>query len=87
MSPYLFVLVMDLFSDSMRHEALLGNLKLHNRCSDHMITNLSFTDDLIGFLNGDSETIEYFTRVLHDFRNCTGLKANHQKKYMCFVQE
>lgn len=45
-SPYLLVLVIDLFSELMGQEVDRGNFKLHHRCKDPIITHLSFADDL-----------------------------------------
>lgn len=43
---------------------------------------LSFADDLIAFLNGDRHTVECFTRVLQEFKACSGLEFNQQKTQM-----
>lgn len=50
MSPYLFVIVMDLLVDIIDRAVMEGDIKLHHRCKDPVIIHLSFADDLIGFL-------------------------------------
>lgn len=84
MSPSLFVLVMELFAKVVRKEIVQGNFKLHHRCKDPNMIHLAFADDLIAFLNGDRGTIECFSRVLQEFRSCTGLEANKMKsQFLC----
>lgn len=57
MSLYLFVLVMDLFSQIMARAVHDGDYKLHHRCKNPVITHISFTDDLIAFMNKDIDTM------------------------------
>lgn len=78
-SPYLFVLVMELFVDLLKNEVLEGNFKLNYRCKDPMITHLSFVYDLIAFLNGDRHIVESLTRVLQEFKMCSSMEVNQQK--------
>lgn len=85
MSPYLFVLVVELFSDLLRKEVKMGNYKLYHKGKDPVITHLFFADDLIAFLNGDRAIVECITRVLQEFRRSSGLQVNH-KKFGFFVQ-
>lgn len=53
-----------------------GNFLFHYRCKDPEITHLSSADDSIAFLRGDRGTTQSFTRVLQDFRLCSGLQVN-----------
>lgn len=59
MSPYLFVLVMHLFTQFMRHSVKDGRFKLHYKCEDPENTPF-FADDLIAFMSGDRETTRSF---------------------------
>lgn len=76
MSPYLFVLVIDMFSDIIKNAVDGGDISLHQRCADPVITHLSFADDLIAFFYGDENSARGFKAVLEKFRVCSGLQVN-----------
>ncbi|KAF6151668.1 hypothetical protein GIB67_043075, partial [Kingdonia uniflora] len=50
MSPYLFVLTMELLGLILKDKVDDGSFTLHHRCSDPQITHLAFADDLSVFM-------------------------------------
>lgn len=81
-SPYLFVLVMDLFTDIIRRAVNNGEIRLHYRCTEPVITHLFFTDDLIAFFNWDVESARGIKKVLLRFRECSKLQVNEKKSQL-----
>lgn len=79
MSPYVFVLLMELFNQIMMKSVRPGKCLLHHKCSDPQITHLSFADDLIAFMHGDSQPARGFRGNLEVLRDCTGLQVNLDK--------
>ncbi|OVA01569.1 hypothetical protein BVC80_7907g1 [Macleaya cordata] len=56
-----------------------GFLSLHLIWKDHLITHLSFADDLIVFTKGNIESVYALKKVFKDFRSCLGLEVNRDK--------
>src|SRR5206468_11024276 len=54
MSPYLFVLVMEVFNVLIMRKVAEGSFSLHPRCTKPLVTHLAFADDLLVFSKGDS---------------------------------
>lgn len=83
LSPYLFVLSMEIFSRLLRN--LPGkNLSYHLRCSRMQLTHLIFADDLLIFSKGDLSFIAGIKESLSVFANWSGLHANDQKTGIYF---
>lgn len=84
MSPYLFVMVMELLSDLMKRKVMEGKYMLHSRCNKPVITHLAFADDLMAFMKGDTITARGLKEVLTEFKISTGLEANPTKSQLFF---
>jgi hypothetical protein len=69
LSPYLFVIAMEVFS----------KLKFHPRCSKLKLTHLCFVNDLLLFSNASIPSINVVKAVLLEFEKLSGLRANPSK--------
>ena len=80
MSPYLFVLVMDVLSMIIAHKVSLeANFGYHWRCDKAKITHLCFADDLIIFCGSKLESATILKQALDIFFSLSGLSANEEK--------
>ncbi|GJU41556.1 putative reverse transcriptase domain, reverse transcriptase zinc-binding domain protein [Tanacetum coccineum] len=74
MSPYLFMLVMEILTLILKrkvHED--GELTYHNKCGKQKIVNICFADDLIMFARGDVHTARVLMEALDEFKGVLGL--------------
>jgi len=58
LSPYLFVMAMEVFSWLMANMIDNSGYTYHTRCEEVGLSHFCFADDLIIFLNGDRSLIE-----------------------------
>ncbi|KAL0295386.1 UNVERIFIED_CONTAM: Transposon TX1 uncharacterized protein [Sesamum calycinum] len=83
MSPYLFVLVMEVLH--MILQQLIeqdGEFRYHWRCQDLKLFQLSFADDLILLCKADVRSVNLFSRGLDLFASLSGLHTNPQKSQL-----
>ncbi|XP_031392260.1 uncharacterized protein LOC116204310 [Punica granatum] len=79
LSPYLFVITMDVFSNLLDTIVVEGRIDFHSRCKPLKLTHLCFADDLFLFTNGSKESIIAIMNVLNTFYYWSGLKLNPEK--------
>jgi hypothetical protein len=79
-SPYLFVLAMEVFS-SILADLTGGNsgFKFHSKCMKMKLTHLCFANDLLIFSKASLNSIKVIKSALFEFENLYGLKANPSK--------
>jgi hypothetical protein len=84
-SPYLFVLAMEVLS-LLLAEAVgrFPRFGFHPRCQALGRTHLCFADDLLIFSVANSTSIKVILDVLKEFEELSGLKANpHKSSFFC----
>ncbi|XP_010544463.1 PREDICTED: uncharacterized protein LOC104817082 [Tarenaya hassleriana] len=88
-SPYLFILSMEVLSRMLDESARQGKLKPQQGCVDPLITHLSFADDVIIFSAANRESITEIKDVLYQFESFSGLKINQSKSdlFICGLPE
>ncbi|PKI40699.1 hypothetical protein CRG98_038954 [Punica granatum] len=79
LSPDLFVIAMEVFSNLLDSAAEEGRVRFHPRCKSIKLTQLCFADDMFLFTNGSKESLIAIMDVLNTFYNWFGLKLNPQK--------
>ncbi|KAF8411794.1 hypothetical protein HHK36_004353 [Tetracentron sinense] len=84
MSPYLFLIVMQVLSNQLDVGADEGRFSLHQWCSDPQITHLAFADDLFIFSWANSQSAEGIKDLLSSFGRASGLTANFHKSAIFF---
>ncbi|KAL0287140.1 UNVERIFIED_CONTAM: hypothetical protein Sradi_7131400 [Sesamum radiatum] len=79
-SPYLFVLVMELWRSLLyiRIQAA-EQFQYHWKCKDMGLVNLCFADDVLLFCRGDGQSIQVIKEVLTEFAAMSGLHINPLK--------
>ncbi|GJR73600.1 hypothetical protein Tco_0085965 [Tanacetum coccineum] len=88
MSPYLFTLVMEVLTLMLHRRVSLSKSFIYHRyCSDLIIINLCFADDLFLFAHGDANSARVIMDSLEEFKNALGLTPSLPKStaYFCNV--
>ncbi|KAL0292815.1 UNVERIFIED_CONTAM: hypothetical protein Sradi_6972200, partial [Sesamum radiatum] len=79
-SPYLFVLVMELFHVLFQLRVQSeGDFQFHWKCEELGILNLCFADDVLLFCAGDVPSVRRIKAVLDEFAALSGLLVNPTK--------
>ncbi|GJV30013.1 hypothetical protein Tco_1386461 [Tanacetum coccineum] len=88
MSPYLFTLIMEVFTLMLRRKVRdSGDFVYHHHCDELEIINLCFADDLFIFAHGDPTSAMVIKEALEEFKNAFGLIPSLLKitSYFCNV--
>lgn len=83
-SPYLFIIVMEVLSKLLDKAAALGSIIKHPKCSSPSITHLLFGDDLLVFSDGSQKSLLGTAEVLRKFKLLSGLDMNAAKSGILF---
>ncbi|KAL0295432.1 UNVERIFIED_CONTAM: putative mitochondrial protein [Sesamum calycinum] len=79
-SPYLFVLVMEIWSKLIRHRVQNSTqFQYHWKCKEPGLINLCFADDVLLFCKAHIPSIQVLTDALSEFAILSGLKVNPAK--------
>ena len=84
LSPYLFVLAMEILAKILAEKSMHPLFKFHWRCEKTKIINLCFADDLMIFSKGDVPTVKLIMEGLEEFSNLSGLTPNPSKSNIYF---
>ena len=89
MSPFLFVLMMEVFSGMMRAKTTFPEFKFHWRCSRLNLSHLCFADDLMIFSHGSVASVRLVKETLSEFSALSGLSVNPLKSaiFCCGMDE
>ncbi|KAG7600321.1 Reverse transcriptase zinc-binding domain [Arabidopsis suecica] len=79
LSPYLFVLSMEVFSKLLLSRFSSGFIFYHPKASDLKISHLMFADDVMIFFDGGSTSLHGINETLDDFAGWSGLNMNRDK--------
>ncbi|KAG7579142.1 Reverse transcriptase domain [Arabidopsis thaliana x Arabidopsis arenosa] len=82
LSPYLFVLAMEVFSNLLHSRYAAGYIHYHPKASDLNISHLMFADDVMIFFDGGSSSLHGICETLDDFASWSGLKVNKDKSQL-----
>jgi len=89
LSPYLFVMSMDVLSKLLDQAASAKKFGYHSRCKELSLTHLSFADDLMVLSDGKVRSIDGIVEVFDIFAKFSGLKISMEKStiYLAGVTE
>nr|GEW74977.1 hypothetical protein [Tanacetum cinerariifolium] len=77
LSPYLFALVMEVFSLMIKRRIVEdGRFKYHWRCEKVKLTHLCFANDLLLFCHDDTYLVSILRNALNEFSGISGLVPN-----------
>jgi len=79
MSPYLFVITMEVLSLLLEEATADPQFGFHLRCHFLQLTHLCFADDLLIFSTAKTDFIHAIKGVLAEFEGLSGLKTNPDK--------
>ncbi|KAE8658992.1 Eukaryotic aspartyl protease family protein [Hibiscus syriacus] len=79
LSPYLFVLAINVLSSLLNLDAMNGIFQFHPRCKKIKLTHLCFVDDLLILCKGTIDSIADVQSVLDMLYSLSGLKLNANK--------
>ncbi|XP_024014231.1 uncharacterized protein LOC112088180 [Eutrema salsugineum] len=79
LSPYLFVICMDVLSKMIDKAAIDKQIGYHPGCKNLGLTHLCFADDLMIFVDGKKRSIENTIRLFDDFEKRSGLQISLEK--------
>lgn len=79
LSPYLFVLAMEVFSRLLKSRYESGYIEYHPNAKPVDISHLMFADDVMVFYDGSSSSLHGIAETLDDFASWSGLEINQNK--------
>lgn len=79
LSPYLFVIAMNLLSIMLNNAAADLKIKYHSKCASSKLTHLCFADDLLIFIDGSLSSVQNVLQVMREFELRSGLAVSVQK--------
>lgn len=82
LSPYLFVIVMDVLSKLLDKAASVRSIGYHPRCKNLGLTHLMFADDLMVVTDGKVRSMEGIVNVFDTFAKISGLRISMEKTTM-----
>lgn len=82
LSPYLFVICMDVLSKLLDKAAGARDFGYHPRCKHLGLTHITFSDDLMIRTDGKVRSFEGIIKVLDLFESRSGLKISMEKTMM-----
>ncbi|XP_026458833.1 uncharacterized protein LOC113359390 [Papaver somniferum] len=78
-SPYLFVLAMEMLSATLLQQVKIQKFGFHPICKLTSLTHLCCADDVMIFFKGSIAVASSLKEALVEFSNYTGLEINNQK--------
>ena len=79
LSPYLFVLAMEVFSQMLNKEYASGHIGFHPSASNPPVSHLAFADDVMIFFDGHYASLQNISATLERFASWSGLSMNRNK--------
>ncbi|CAN7118348.1 unnamed protein product [Brassica rapa subsp. narinosa] len=89
LSPYLFVICMQVLSKLLDKAAMERRIGFHPYCKDLSLSHLCFADDVLVFSDGKKRSIEGIMEVFKEFAKMSGLSMSLEKStlYLAGVTE
>lgn len=79
LSPYLFVIALEVFSQMLNTRYRDGSIGYHPRTADPEVTHLAFADDIMIFFDGEKKSLENIVETMDVFATWSGLRMNKDK--------
>lgn len=75
-SPYLFLVIMEVFSSLIKWNAETKGYDYHPKCNELEITNIAFTDDLFLVATDPGKSCSLMKETIDEFKEICGLAPN-----------
>lgn len=85
LSPYLFVICMEVLSACLKRVETNPEFGYHWKCKENSISNLMFADDVLLFCKGEVESIKLLLSAVNCFGSISGLSMNSEKSLVFFA--
>lgn len=79
LSPYLFVLAVEVFSQMLNRDYQIQKIGYHPMASDPHVSHLAFADDIMIFFDGTESSLRNVAGVINGFAKWSGLEMNKSK--------
>ncbi|OWM63093.1 hypothetical protein CDL15_Pgr008009 [Punica granatum] len=79
LSPYLFMMTIEVLPKLLNAAALEGKIGYHPKCGKLQLTHLGFADDLLIFLKGEAASLGAVMDIFDRFYEMSDLKSNPSK--------
>ena len=79
LSPYLFVMAMEMLTSCLKNRCDTADFSYHWHAKDLNITHITFADDILLFCHADTKSVDCLMAGLDDFSKCSRLKPNALK--------
>lgn len=79
LSPYLFVICMEVLSKMLDKDAAQRKFGYHPYWQDLKLTHLSFADDLLIFSDGNTHSVDGILEIFKNFADASGLHISMAK--------
>ncbi|XP_024011306.1 uncharacterized protein LOC112086570 [Eutrema salsugineum] len=89
LSPYLFVMSMNVLTKMLDAAAKRREIGYHPRCQNLSLTHLCFADDVMVFTDGKQRSIDGVLKVFRQFARLSGLQISVEKStiYMAGISQ
>lgn len=89
LSPYLFVICMNVLSKLLDKAAADKRIGYHPKCKSIKLTHLCFADDLMVFVDGHQKSVEGIIKVFDEYAGISGLEISVEKStlFMAGISE
>ena len=85
LSPYLFVISINVLAKLLNKAAVEENIGYHPKCKNLGLTHLSFADDILVFTNGTVRSIDSIVGLFDRFAEISGLKISMEKSAIYYA--
>lgn len=83
-SPYHFVIVMEVFSCQLAEASLEPQFQFHPKCDALGLSHLCFADDVLIFSRADIHSLQKIKTVPEDIDALSGLRVNPSKSHVFY---
>ncbi|KAL3500951.1 hypothetical protein ACH5RR_035400 [Cinchona calisaya] len=84
-SPYLFLIAMEVFTKLLEAKVAQKGFDFHPKCEQLKLTQISFADGLFILSAANSRSFQLIREILDEFATLSGLKANPIKSQVLFA--
>lgn len=75
-------MAMEVLSKLLEQAVQQGQIRVHPKCSEPLVSHLLFADDLLVFCECSRHSLSAVKRVLHQFKLFSGLDMNPSKSVL-----